>query len=89
MKKRVKLTGKDIYKANDREYMEANPEIRDALFKIQKNCKPRGCEECYFFRVLYDAGEFIPECSIGDVTYNYDEYGKRPTGCPIDTGVMR
>ena len=82
----IKLTATDYYRANQPDYMRDHPDIMRALVRIQKNCKPRDCETCYFFHVIYDPDQFKTECSIGDVKYHY---GRRAEGCPLDTGVFK
>lgn len=85
-----RLTATDYYKANQPEYMKENPEIRNALIRIQSNCKPRECVECMFFRWNFKGEEMEAECSIGNITYVYDGiHGKRAAECPLDTGRFR
>ena len=78
----MKLTARDYYKANDKEFLRENPGIRDELIRQQMKCKPGTCEQCYFCKQEFDDDLYFIgyQCSIGEITA---EYGKRVADCPL------
>ena len=82
MRKRVKLTARDYYNANNPEYLNDHPDVKEALVSMQKKCIPATCIGCYFFRWSVKE-DWIDgaTCSIGgDIN---PDFGERDKSCPL------
>lgn len=84
----MKLTAKDYYKANDPVYLSENPEAKEMLFKIQRNCKPTWCGICYFGKQQFDDQLYYKgvTCAL-DMSIHCPEYEGRADGCPLEKGA--
>lgn len=78
----MKLTARDYYKANDPEYLERYPEVKAELVKQQKKCRPAVCEQCYFFKAMFN-----DDLTLQGAVCAYDrhevEWGKLSPDCQV------
>ena len=83
----MKLTARDYYKANDPEYLKEHPEAKEALVKIQGNCKPTWCGVCYFGKQHFDDQLYFQglTCSL-DTGIECPRYEGRAEKCPLEKG---
>ena len=84
----MKLTARDYYRSNDPEYLAENPDVEDALVKIQKSCLPTWCGMCYFGKQHFDDELYYKglTCAL-NTDIKCPDYAGRSEECPLEKGV--
>lgn len=78
------LTSGDLYRANDKQFLDAHPEKKAELIDHIKRHKPGECRECLFFKWIASEGRALKAyCAAADDEIK-PSVTQRAIYCPLD-----